>query len=54
MGPLPFVFNDIMGLQPGDLGVHTDDIISILEGHVTENYKVGIKDPFLKQADFRK
>ncbi|MCI4393455.1 hypothetical protein PGIGA_G00157690 [Pangasianodon gigas] len=35
----PFVFADIMGLEPEDLnGVQTEDIIKILQGHVKGGY----------------
>ncbi|KAK1802542.1 hypothetical protein P4O66_004197 [Electrophorus voltai] len=39
--PLPFVFNDIMGLEGAkDSGAHVDDIIKALEGVVKEGHKV--------------
>ncbi|XP_062411026.1 interferon-induced protein 44-like [Sardina pilchardus] len=39
-GLLPFVFSDIMGLEKEDYkGVHTDDVISILKGHIKDDYK---------------
>uniref|UniRef100_W5K585 G domain-containing protein n=1 Tax=Astyanax mexicanus TaxID=7994 RepID=W5K585_ASTMX len=38
-GFLPITFNDVMGVEEGDQsGVHTDDIISTLKGHVKEGY----------------
>ncbi|XP_053471710.1 interferon-induced protein 44-like isoform X2 [Ictalurus furcatus] len=37
---LPFVFNDIMGLEPDDgRGAHVQDIISALKGFLEEGYK---------------
>ncbi|XP_067233899.1 interferon-induced protein 44-like [Chanodichthys erythropterus] len=37
---LPFVFKDIMGLEPEALaGSHTDDIINAVFGHVKDGYK---------------
>ncbi|XP_056309780.1 interferon-induced protein 44-like [Danio aesculapii] len=39
--PLPFVFFDIMGLEPAALaGPQTEDIISAVFGHVQDGYKV--------------
>ncbi|KAF5882322.1 interferon-induced protein 44-like, partial [Clarias magur] len=36
---LPFVFNDMMGLeQDGSCGIHPDDIINAMLGHVKENH----------------
>ncbi|XP_036413714.1 interferon-induced protein 44-like [Colossoma macropomum] len=35
----PFVFTDVMGMEHGrSKGVHTDDIISILHGHIKNGY----------------
>ncbi|KAI4891317.1 hypothetical protein NFI96_033516 [Prochilodus magdalenae] len=46
----PFVFSDIMGLEPGSSqGVHTDDIISILEGHVMNGYTFNAACPLTKK-----
>ncbi|KAG5272592.1 hypothetical protein AALO_G00167230 [Alosa alosa] len=43
---LPVVFNDIMGLEKeDDEGVHPDDIISALKGHVRDNYKFNSRCP---------
>ncbi|KAF4074912.1 hypothetical protein AMELA_G00228720 [Ameiurus melas] len=37
---LPFVFNDIMGLEPADgQGAHVKDIITALKGFLEEGYK---------------
>ncbi|XP_066511950.1 interferon-induced protein 44-like [Hoplias malabaricus] len=45
----PFGFTDIMGLEPGSLeGVQTDDIISILEGHVRNGYTFNPVRPLAK------
>ncbi|XP_046885637.1 interferon-induced protein 44-like isoform X2 [Hypomesus transpacificus] len=39
-GRLPFVFNDVMGLETMESrGVHIDDIISALKGHIPEDYE---------------
>ncbi|XP_030641302.1 interferon-induced protein 44-like [Chanos chanos] len=39
-GPLPFVISDVMGLETTESGgVHSDDIINILKGHIKEDYK---------------
>ncbi|XP_049325827.1 interferon-induced protein 44-like [Astyanax mexicanus] len=38
-GRFPFVFDDIMGLQPDNLGgIQTEDIINILKGHISDGY----------------
>ncbi|KAF5888825.1 interferon-induced protein 44-like, partial [Clarias magur] len=35
----PFVLSDIMGLEPEDSrGVHTEDMIKILQGHINDGY----------------
>ncbi|KAM9454561.1 interferon-induced protein 44-like isoform 1-T6 [Clarias gariepinus] len=45
----PFIFTDIMGLEPEDLnGVHTDDIIKILQGHVKSGYSFNPLKPLNK------
>ncbi|XP_058630129.1 interferon-induced protein 44-like isoform X2 [Onychostoma macrolepis] len=37
---LPFVLTDTMGLESEDLhGVHTEDIVKAMEGHIKERYK---------------
>lgn len=36
----PFVFSDIMGLEPDLNGVLTEDIVKILQGHVKGGYTV--------------
>ncbi|KAK7162202.1 hypothetical protein R3I94_004755 [Phoxinus phoxinus] len=43
---LPFVFKDIMGLQPGALaGSQTDDIINAVFGHVKDGHKFSMEKP---------
>ncbi|KAB5523234.1 hypothetical protein PHYPO_G00150150 [Pangasianodon hypophthalmus] len=38
-GRLPFILSDVMGSQDGDKsGIHPDDVINTLMGHVQENY----------------
>ncbi|KAK3511086.1 hypothetical protein QTP70_030282, partial [Hemibagrus guttatus] len=38
---LPFVLNDVMGLEDRqEDGIHPNDIINVLHGHVKENYKI--------------
>ncbi|XP_046882641.1 interferon-induced protein 44-like isoform X2 [Hypomesus transpacificus] len=49
-GRLPFAFNDIMGLEPNESrGVHTDDIVSILGGHVREGYQLNPTCPLTQE-----
>uniref|UniRef100_A0A8B9JHP6 G domain-containing protein n=1 Tax=Astyanax mexicanus TaxID=7994 RepID=A0A8B9JHP6_ASTMX len=39
-GRVPFAFYDVMGLEEGkNEGMHTDDIISALKGHIPEDYE---------------
>ncbi|XP_053332626.1 interferon-induced protein 44-like [Clarias gariepinus] len=43
---LPFIFNDVMGLQDeGKNGIHSDDIINAMLGHVRENYEFNPVSP---------
>ncbi|KAF5890004.1 interferon-induced protein 44-like, partial [Clarias magur] len=43
---LPFVFNDIMGLEPEDNhGAHVQDIVSALNGFLKEGYKFNPVNP---------
>ncbi|XP_053332621.1 interferon-induced protein 44-like [Clarias gariepinus] len=43
---LPFVFNDIMGLEPADNhGAHVQDIVSALRGFLKEGYKFNPVNP---------
>ncbi|XP_062320931.1 interferon-induced protein 44-like [Osmerus eperlanus] len=49
-GRLPFAFNDVMGLEPDESrGVHTDDIVSILGGHVREGYQFNPTCPLTQE-----
>uniref|UniRef100_W5KKK1 Interferon-induced protein 44-like n=1 Tax=Astyanax mexicanus TaxID=7994 RepID=W5KKK1_ASTMX len=37
---VPFAMYDVMGLEDGDTkGVHTEDIINALKGHIADNYE---------------
>uniref|UniRef100_A0AAZ3S1D6 G domain-containing protein n=1 Tax=Oncorhynchus tshawytscha TaxID=74940 RepID=A0AAZ3S1D6_ONCTS len=36
---LPFAFNDVMGLEQNKNGLHPDDIINALKGHLPEGYE---------------
>ncbi|XP_076839463.1 interferon-induced protein 44-like isoform X2 [Brachyhypopomus gauderio] len=48
----PFVFNDIMGLESDHLqGVHSADIISILQGHIKEDYTFNPVSPLAKEKN---
>ncbi|KAF4086775.1 hypothetical protein AMELA_G00088240 [Ameiurus melas] len=42
-GSFPFAFNDIMGVEENETGVHAQDIISALKGHMKEGYKFNYK-----------
>ncbi|XP_055081919.1 interferon-induced protein 44-like [Periophthalmus magnuspinnatus] len=35
----PFVFTDIMGMEPDKNGIHVEDLILMLKGHVRDGYK---------------
>ncbi|KAJ7999233.1 hypothetical protein DPEC_G00213320 [Dallia pectoralis] len=44
---LPFAFNDVMGLETQNgCGIHPDDLISALKGHIPEGYKFNPVTPF--------
>uniref|UniRef100_A0AAY5L269 G domain-containing protein n=1 Tax=Esox lucius TaxID=8010 RepID=A0AAY5L269_ESOLU len=41
---LPFALSDVMGLEPSEgYGIHPDDIINALKGHLPNGYKVNQK-----------
>ncbi|KAI7810997.1 interferon-induced protein 44-like isoform X1 [Triplophysa rosa] len=43
---LPFVFRDIMGLEPENFkGSSTEDIVNVVLGHIKDKYKFDPKDP---------
>uniref|UniRef100_A0A3B1IXR6 G domain-containing protein n=1 Tax=Astyanax mexicanus TaxID=7994 RepID=A0A3B1IXR6_ASTMX len=45
-GNAPFTFFDVMGMEEGVYkGVHPDDIINALKGHIPENYTFRENDP---------
>ncbi|XP_076839170.1 interferon-induced protein 44-like isoform X2 [Brachyhypopomus gauderio] len=45
----PFVLNDIMGLEEGNSrGVHSEDIIGILQGHIKQGYTFNPVSPIAK------
>uniref|UniRef100_A0A3Q4ID11 Interferon-induced protein 44-like n=1 Tax=Neolamprologus brichardi TaxID=32507 RepID=A0A3Q4ID11_NEOBR len=41
----PFVFNDTMGVQSSDQGIHVEDIKLAISGHVKEDYRFNPKCP---------
>ncbi|XP_025758456.1 interferon-induced protein 44 isoform X1 [Oreochromis niloticus] len=41
----PFVFNDTMGLQSSDKGIHVEDIKLAISGHVNEDYRFNPTSP---------
>ncbi|XP_036413174.1 interferon-induced protein 44-like [Colossoma macropomum] len=48
----PFALADIMGLEPGQSkGAHTDDIISILHGHIKSGYTCNPASPIDKKHE---
>ncbi|KAJ7999707.1 hypothetical protein DPEC_G00197200 [Dallia pectoralis] len=53
---LPFVFNDIMGLEEQNgLGIHPDDLISALRGHLPEGYAFNPVTPLREESrDYKK
>ncbi|XP_073699411.1 interferon-induced protein 44-like [Garra rufa] len=53
---LPFVFRDIMGMEPEKLcGSSTEDIVSAVFGHVKEQYKVDPQSPLtIESPDFNR
>ncbi|XP_041960382.1 interferon-induced protein 44-like isoform X2 [Alosa sapidissima] len=45
-GQLPFVICDVMGLETGDSGgVHPEDLMNTLKGHVKNGYKLNPRSP---------
>ncbi|KAM9454904.1 interferon-induced protein 44-like isoform 2-T2 [Clarias gariepinus] len=50
---LPFVFNDIMGLEPADdNGAHVQDIVSALRGFLKEGYEFNPVNP-VSEEDYK-
>ncbi|XP_066517768.1 interferon-induced protein 44-like [Hoplias malabaricus] len=51
---LPFIFNDVMGLENiEDDGIHPNDIVNALLGHIKEGYKFNPVSPLSnKDVDF--
>ncbi|XP_070965097.1 interferon-induced protein 44-like [Oncorhynchus clarkii lewisi] len=48
---LPFAFNDVMGLETQNNGLHPNDIINALKGHLPEGYEF---NPFHPLSDQKK
>ncbi|XP_050960589.1 interferon-induced protein 44-like isoform X1 [Labeo rohita] len=52
-GLLPFVFRDIMGLEPDKLsGSAPEDIVNAVFGHVREQYKFNPKSPLTLENEY--
>ncbi|KAI4877480.1 hypothetical protein NFI96_020213, partial [Prochilodus magdalenae] len=52
-GPLSLAFSDTMGVEGGEhKGVHSDDIISALQGHIKEGYKFSPVNPVKTDSPF--
>ncbi|XP_064823880.1 interferon-induced protein 44-like [Oncorhynchus masou masou] len=48
---LPFAFNDVMGLETQRNGLHPDDIINALKGHLPEGYEFNPLHPLSDQKE---
>uniref|UniRef100_A0AAZ3S8F6 Interferon-induced protein 44-like n=1 Tax=Oncorhynchus tshawytscha TaxID=74940 RepID=A0AAZ3S8F6_ONCTS len=48
---LPFAFNDVMGLETQTNGLHPDDIINALKGHLPEGYEFNPLHPLSDQKE---
>uniref|UniRef100_A0A674CHB3 Interferon-induced protein 44-like n=1 Tax=Salmo trutta TaxID=8032 RepID=A0A674CHB3_SALTR len=46
---LPFAFNDVMGLEDNKNGMHLDDLINALKGHLPEGYEFNPVHPLSDQ-----
>uniref|UniRef100_A0A3B4DGF4 G domain-containing protein n=1 Tax=Pygocentrus nattereri TaxID=42514 RepID=A0A3B4DGF4_PYGNA len=51
-GRLPFAFYDVMGLENNSGGVHTDDIIKALKGHIQNGYKFKPDQPISEDSEY--
>ncbi|XP_066497380.1 interferon-induced protein 44-like [Hoplias malabaricus] len=53
IGPLPFVFYDVMGLESNEgkqsRGVRIDDIVNAFKGHIPDNYKFREDMPMIEE-----
>ncbi|KAJ7999704.1 hypothetical protein DPEC_G00197170 [Dallia pectoralis] len=50
-GSLPFVFNDVMGLEARKgTGIHYDDLINALKGHIPEGYQFNPVSPLTDES----
>ncbi|XP_066543015.1 interferon-induced protein 44-like [Hoplias malabaricus] len=48
-GTLPFAFYDVMGLEVGHKGVHTEDIINAFKGHIPDDYEFREDMPIIEE-----
>ncbi|KAL7880958.1 hypothetical protein SRHO_G00032120 [Serrasalmus rhombeus] len=51
-GRLPFAFYDVMGLENNSGGVHTDDIIKALKGHIQNGYTFNPDQPISEDSEY--